>query len=135
MSTHERDETMRNPVSPATVAAPEPTDSLARASVQAVTAYHEAQGRANAADAAFRAAVHPAIWELHKEIAELARHVPGLAPAWPRRSTWRGSTRSTRGWTTSAGAARPGRWIRERPSQERTQQRRTGRCCSRVACR
>ena len=46
---------------------------------------------------AFRAAVHPTIWELHKEIgeldqaardassdmwiAELARHVPGLAPA------------------------------------------------------
>jgi hypothetical protein len=44
-------------------------------------AYREAQDKANAADAAFRVAVHPKIWELHKEIAELARHVPGLAPA------------------------------------------------------
>ena len=58
----------------------EPTDPLARTSLEALAAYREAQDKAIAADAAFRAAVHPAIWELHKEIGELARHVPGLAP-------------------------------------------------------
>ena len=75
----------------------EPTDPLARASLEALAAYREAQAASNRADEAFRASVAPKIWELHKEfdeldqlvrdasmdmhVAELCRHAPGLAPA------------------------------------------------------
>ena len=82
----------------ATTAVPAaPTDPLARASLAAVAEYRAAQAKANEADEAFRAGVHPRIWELHKEvaeldqaardatddmwIAELCRHFPGFAAA------------------------------------------------------
>ena len=85
-----------------TTTAATPADPLARASLAGLAAYRAAQDRANAADAAFRAAVHPKVWEAHKEIgeldqsardasddyriAELCRHFPAFAPA--LRLTW-----------------------------------------------
>ena len=85
-----------------TGAAPEPTDALAGVSLEALAAYREAQDKANRADDAFRASVHPKVWEAHKEIveldqrardatgdmwiAELCRHFPAFAPA--LRLTW-----------------------------------------------
>ncbi len=80
-----------------TTATAAPVDPLARASLEAVAAYREARGNANAAADAFRATVHPKVWEMHKQIdeldqiardatgdmwiAELCRHFPAFAPA------------------------------------------------------
>ena len=77
-------------------ASPEPADPLARASREALAMYHAAYEAGRVKEEEFRAAVHPKIWELHNQIeeqgnltheasmdlhvAELCRHLPGLAP-------------------------------------------------------
>ena len=75
----------------ATAQPPIPADVVA-----AVAAHDEASEKARAAEAAFRAVVHPDVWKMHVEVEELwgearfegmmlhveelARHLPGLAP-------------------------------------------------------
>ena len=80
-----------------TVAAPEPTDPLASASVEALAAYRAAEKERSRLDREFERHLSPAALELWRQVsdahvdahgaandlhvAELARHLPGFGPA------------------------------------------------------